>query len=259
VRVSALIDGTIDLDAITVTGTKAEFNTAAQCDSFAFFTDKLCVFAATSSAELITIISDESGSGLLVFNCSPSLVTPALGTPSALVLTSATALPVAGLADGTDGELITWDCAGVATTVPVGTINHVPTSGGTGAEPTFQVIPTQTESFMLAASDETTALTTGLKITFHMPYAFTLTDIKGSLTTASCCGGVVVDVHEGACTIMACCKLDFDVNETSTECATCAPVISDTALADNAVMTIIVDTAGMCATGLKVTLIGTQT
>ena len=45
---------------------------------------------------------------------------------------------VSDIADGTDGELITWDSAGVVTTVPVGTANQVLTSNGLGAEPTFQ-------------------------------------------------------------------------------------------------------------------------
>ena len=42
------------------------------------------------------------------------------------------------LADGTDGELITWDAAGVPTTVAVGTAGQVLTSNGVGAAPTFQ-------------------------------------------------------------------------------------------------------------------------
>ena len=46
-----------------------------------------------TSAELKTGISDETGSGSLVFAESPTLVTPALGTPSAGVLTSCTGLP----------------------------------------------------------------------------------------------------------------------------------------------------------------------
>lgn len=47
-------------------------------------------------------------------------------------------IPVAGLADGTDGELITWDASGVAATVAVGTSGQVLTSNGAGAAPTFQ-------------------------------------------------------------------------------------------------------------------------
>jgi hypothetical protein len=54
---------------------------------------------------------------------------------------AAKAVDVAMLADGVDGELITWDAAGVAATVPVGTATHVLTSGGVGVAPTFQAIP----------------------------------------------------------------------------------------------------------------------
>jgi hypothetical protein len=48
---------------------------------------------AITSAELKTALTDETGSGVAVFATSPTLVTPALGTPSALVLTNATGLP----------------------------------------------------------------------------------------------------------------------------------------------------------------------
>lgn len=48
---------------------------------------------------------------------------------------------VSDIANGTDGELITWDASGQPTTVAVGTANHVLTSNGTGAPPTFQAIP----------------------------------------------------------------------------------------------------------------------
>ena len=50
----------------------------------------LSQFAATTSAQLAGVISDETGSGSLVFATSPTLVTPALGTPSALVGTNIT-------------------------------------------------------------------------------------------------------------------------------------------------------------------------
>lgn len=42
----------------------------------------LSQFASTTSAQLAWVISDETGSGSLVFANSPTLVTPALGTPS---------------------------------------------------------------------------------------------------------------------------------------------------------------------------------
>ena len=56
----------------------------------ALTTDKLSDFAATTSAELAGTISDETGSGALVFATSPTLVTPALGTPASGTLTNCT-------------------------------------------------------------------------------------------------------------------------------------------------------------------------
>jgi len=62
---------------------------------------KLSDFAATSSSELAGTISDETGSGALVFGTSPTLVTPVLGTPASGALTNCTALPAAQVAQGT--------------------------------------------------------------------------------------------------------------------------------------------------------------
>ena len=50
--------------------------------------------ATPSSANLITAVTDETGTGALVFATSPTLVTPDLGIPSAIDLTNATALPL---------------------------------------------------------------------------------------------------------------------------------------------------------------------
>jgi hypothetical protein len=74
------------------------------------FTAALPAFlAAPSSANLAALVTNETGSGLLVFNASPVFVTPDLGTPSAGVLTNATGLPissgVAGLGTGTAAAL----------------------------------------------------------------------------------------------------------------------------------------------------------
>tara|TARA_A200000113_G_scaffold110446_1_gene99132 strand:- start:14 stop:7042 length:7029 start_codon:yes stop_codon:yes gene_type:complete len=55
-----------------------------------YTTNNLSVFSATTSSELRGVISDETGSGSLVFATSPTLVTPALGTPASGVLTNCT-------------------------------------------------------------------------------------------------------------------------------------------------------------------------
>jgi hypothetical protein len=58
-----------------------------------------------SSADLASIISDESGTGVLAFTNSPSFTTPALGTPSAVTLTNGTGLPVSGITASTSAAL----------------------------------------------------------------------------------------------------------------------------------------------------------
>lgn len=67
----------------------------------ALTTNPLSQFAATTSAQLRGVLSDETGTGAAVFATSPTLVTPALGTPSSGTLTNCTGLPIAG--GGTGG------------------------------------------------------------------------------------------------------------------------------------------------------------
>lgn len=117
------------------------------------------------------------------------------------------------------------------------------------------------EALVLAASDETTALTTGTaKVTFRMPYAFTLTSVRASLTTAQTSGSIfTVDINDSGTTILST-KLTIDNTEKTSTTAATAAVISDTALADDAEITIDIDQIGDgTAKGLKITLIGTRT
>lgn len=115
------------------------------------------------------------------------------------------------------------------------------------------------EVIQLACSDETTALTTGTaKITFRMPFAMTLTDVRASLTGAgSTSGTTTIDINEGGTTILST-KLTIDQGEKTSTTAATAAVISDASLADDAEITIDIDavTGGADETGLKVSLIG---
>jgi hypothetical protein len=112
----------------------------------------------------------------------------------------------------------------------------------------------------LAASDETTALTAGTaKVTFRMPHAMTLTAVRASLTTAQASGSIfTVDINESGTSILST-KLTIDNTEKTSTTAATPAVISDTALADDAEITIDIDQIGDgTATGLKITLIGTR-
>jgi hypothetical protein len=120
-----------------------------------------------------------------------------------------------------------------------------------------QTLPVEIQ---LAASDETTALTAGTaKVTFRMPHAMTLTSVRASLTTAQASGSIfTVDINEGGSTILST-KLTIDNTEKTSTTAATPPVISDSALADDAEITIDIDQIGNgTATGLKITLIGTR-
>jgi len=87
--------------------------------TIALTANKLSVFAATTSSELAGVISDETGSGALVFATSPTLVTPLLGTPTSGNLSNCTNIPM-GQATGTlavanGGTGITSFGTGIAT------------------------------------------------------------------------------------------------------------------------------------------------
>jgi hypothetical protein len=77
------------------------------------------VLTSGTSAELAAVISDETGSGALVFATSPTLVTPILGTPQSVTLTNGTGLPissgVSGLGTGIATFLATPSSANFAT------------------------------------------------------------------------------------------------------------------------------------------------
>lgn len=70
-------------DSITI-------NSTASGSGDALTTDPLSQFASTTSAQLAGVISDETGSGALVFGTSPSLITPSLGAATATSINSTT-------------------------------------------------------------------------------------------------------------------------------------------------------------------------
>ena len=111
----------------------------------------------------------------------------------------------------------------------------------------------------IVVGDETTDLATGTaKVTFRVPYAMTVTGVRASVNTAPTGSTLIVDIKDGGTTIFST-KLSIDASEKTSQTATPA-VISDTALADDAEITINIDQVGSTVPGkgLKLWLIGTR-
>ena len=113
----------------------------------------------------------------------------------------------------------------------------------------------------LAVSDETTALTTGAaKVTFRMPHAMTLSEVRASLSTAQASGTILtMDINQNGSTIFISNWLTIDNTEKTSVTASNPCIINTTSLTDDSEITIDIDQIGNgTAKGLKITLIGTR-
>ncbi len=119
----------------------------ATTSTLATIADKLSAFAATTSAELAGVVSNETGSGLLVFNDTPTFVTPILGTPTSGTLTNATGLPIATGVSGLGSNVATW----LATPTTANFLAAITGETGTGAA-VFGTSPTITTANLVGTS-----------------------------------------------------------------------------------------------------------
>lgn len=113
-------------------------NNNGAADTPALFTDKLSVFAATTSAELAGVLSDEVGSGFFVRNGAPSFTT-SITTP---VLISTAADPAdAGVIRLGNTDVIAWEAAtpGTDLTMQVNASNIFAFSAPVSATTGFQI------------------------------------------------------------------------------------------------------------------------
>lgn len=123
---------------LTVTGNTSV--TLPTSGTLAVTSNKLSAFASTTSAELAGVISDETGSGSLVFATSPALVTPALGAATATSINKVTITAPASSATLTianGGSLITSGAYSITLTATGATNVTLPTSGTLISTTTF--------------------------------------------------------------------------------------------------------------------------
>jgi len=123
-----------------------------------------------SSANLASAVTDETGSGALVFATSPTLVTPALGTPSALVGTNITGT-ASGLTAGnvTTNANLTGAVTSVGNATSLGSFSSanllaaLTDETGTGAN-VFATSPTLVTPILGTPTSATLTNATGLPI-----------------------------------------------------------------------------------------------
>ncbi len=218
-------------NTLSLTGTDGSSVAFGGGGTVAYVANKLSVFAATTSAELAGVISDETGSGLLVFATSPALA----GTPTT---------PTAAVDTNTTQVASTAFVIGQASAVGDGT----PAMDGTAARGSSthfaradHVHPTDTSrapaNAALAAIEYIidgggSVITTGMKGYLQIPFACT---ISQSTLLADQSGSIVVDVWK-------CTQAQFDAGATrpvSTDkiTASAPPTISSSTKAQDSTLT----------------------
>lgn len=150
--------------------------------------------------------------------------------------------------EGTDAvEWLQSNNVVVQNRVTAGTLEHL-------QEPSDDNVPV---TIQMSCSNLTSDLTPGAnKAYVRAPKAFTLTEVRASLLTASSSGPVRVDVSVNGASILYP-LITIDQGEKTSSSAATPPVIEDGTIADDDEITIDIVSEGSGAKGLIVTLKGT--
>ena len=149
------------------TATSVNGTTIPSSKTLVVTTDKLNVMAATTSAELAGVVSDETGTGAVVLSTSPTLVTPTLGAATAtsvnkVAITAPTSSATLTIADGktltvSDNATVSGTNTGDQTITLTGDV----TGSGTGSFATT-IGASKVTNAMLAGSIDLTTKVTGI-------------------------------------------------------------------------------------------------
>lgn len=216
-----ILNKSIDLANNTITGTRAEFDTAVSDGDFVF-PNQVNVFQAGFRQ---TFTADLAGTAGLNID-------PIAGDPSTKV----------------DGDMWLNSSSGIAF-IRIGGVDKDFTSA----------LPIDT-SFIVTISDESTDLdtTNNPKTTFRMPFGYVLSEVRASVRVAAVGSQLLtIDIQQNNVSILST-NITLDSGEKTSTTATTPPVISTATLTDDAEIEIRIDQIGETTPGqgLKVYLIG---
>jgi hypothetical protein len=192
--------GTVQIIPTAIAGTGTVLTLPATTGTVALSTGNLSQFAATTSSQLAGVISDETGSGALVFATSPSLTTPSIGVATGTSFNSITGLSsttpvVAGTAAiGTGTTVARADHVHPAQTTVSGTAGGLsatlsPASGGTGvannAASTITISGNFGTTFTVSAATSVTLPTSGTLATTGQTFSIGTTSIAINRASAA--------------------------------------------------------------------------
>lgn len=151
--------------------------------TLALLSNNLGQFGSTTSAQLASVLSDKTGTGVNVFATSPTLVTPILGTPTSVTLTNGTGLPistgVSGLGAGVATFLATPSSANLSSALSdkTGTGVNVFATSPTLVTPTLGVaLATSVNGLTISTTTGTLTLTNAKTLAVTNSLTFSGTD-----------------------------------------------------------------------------------
>lgn len=233
-------------------------------------------FASTTSAQLASVISDETGSGSVVFSNSPSLTgTPV--APTAAVDTNTTQLATTAFVINQDYLKNSVAAANYLTLSSASSTYLTQTSASTNyltqasASATYLTQANASATYLTQASAsatyaplesyqifeltrETENVSAGSSVlTFRAPYAVTLTQIPRAMLSNSSNAQTDIDINVSGSSIFTT-LLSIDSGEKTSFTAATPAVLGITSIPNDAEITFDVDATGSGGKGLKVVL-----
>jgi hypothetical protein len=156
----------------------------------------------------------------------------------------------------TQGDILYEDASGLQR-LGAGTAGKFLTTQGAGANPSY-TNPTLSFIVSLTAEDGDATVADDLA-QIRMPFAFELQDVRAFCNTAPTGADLQFDIEEAGSSILST-LIEIDATEKTSTTAGTPPVISDSTLADDAIISFNCDQIGstLAGAGIKLVLIGYQ-